>query len=80
MGQTCTTETCCGKDGYPANEVNGQMSSRDQQVNSTRDGFRPMDMSDSARRRILQMATGGETDLGIKNSQVNIVVKHVVKI
>ena len=52
------------------------MSEREQV--SARSNFRPMDMSDSARRRLLQLGTRG--DPTNKNSQLNVLVKNVIKI
>ena len=53
MGQNCTTETCCNTDGSMIGEVRGDGQSS--QNLTVHERFRPMEMSDSARRRLMEI-------------------------
>ena len=67
MGQTCTTETCCGNDGKEG-EIRGDMSAmngiQDSQLTSSR--IRPLEMNESQRQRLIELgASQSQTQMAI---------------
>ena len=50
MGQTCSTETCCGE-GLAKGEIRGDLTSMNQHVSpgDLNQKFRPMEISESQR-------------------------------
>lgn len=74
MGSTCTTENCCGKDGTVFGEVQGDSGSviTNSMLN---DGLRPSDLTESARRRVVQL--GDSKGL---NSETPDLIGRIVKV
>ena len=56
MGQTCSTETCCGE-GLAKGEIRGDLTSMNQHVSpgDLNQKFRPMEISESQRQRLLAL-------------------------
>ena len=75
MGQTCTTETCCGEN-MGKGEIRGDIGSMNQQVSpgDMNQSYRPMEITDSQRQRLLAMGNSGDT------AKMTLLLARVVKI
>ena len=75
MGQTCSTETCCGKEGQQ-HEIPGDLTSMNYSVNPSdlNQKFRPAEMSESARQRLIEL--GASNNPG----QMSMLLRRVIMI